>query len=331
MKKLALFSLAAMTAFAMPGAGTAQDVEAGVGQGVNAEGVIELTPDYLANLIASSAASSSHIDQVANAESVTVINVGPLLPGAPQDAGGGITLEAAIEAGAPGLEDLRPQLEANEFVVAALEAEGLTAADVVALSVEAVGSLTVYVNTGTEQAVAVTPQACGNVAADQPLAPAADQQASAGMDLQAGVDITADQAVGPEAGQQANAGVDLQAGADITADQAVGLTAEQATTMLNQFSTAPTTSADIMAFADASAITIVDVGAWLGDDADASASAALSAAIDASITNLASVHSSLSSNAAIVAALEAEGFTTEDVVGLNADADGGLTIFVTSA
>jgi hypothetical protein len=245
MKKPALIVLAALAALAMPASGIAQDVEAGVSQGVNAEGVIELTPDYLANLIASSPASSEHIDQLANAESVTVINVGSMLSGAPQDAGGGITLEAAIEAGAPGLEDLRPKLEANEFVVAALEAEGLTSADVVALSVEAVGSLTVYVNTGADQSAAVTPPAGAIVSPEQPVAPAADQQAGAGADLQAGADITADQAVGPEAGQQAGAGitadqavggeagqqegagVNLQAGADITADQAVGPEAEQ--------------------------------------------------------------------------------------------------------
>ena len=125
--------------------------------------------------------------------------------------------------------------------------------------------------------------------------------------------------------QDAGAGIDLQAGVDITADQAVGLSSAQATTMLTEFSV---TTVDITAFADASAITIVNVGEWLGDDADAVASTALTAAIDASSTNLMSLQSSLSGNATIVAALEAEGYTSKDVVGLSTSAEGDLTIFV---
>ncbi len=143
MKKLALITFAALASVNLPAAIMAQDVEAGVSQVVNVD-VTAMTPDHIANLISSSPVSTNHIDQVANAESVQVIDLGTMLTGAAQSEGA-MSLEAAIDASAPGLAELRPALETNEFVMAALEAEGFAAEDVVALSVEAVGSLTIYV------------------------------------------------------------------------------------------------------------------------------------------------------------------------------------------
>ena len=141
--------------------------------------------------------------------------------------------------------------------------------------------------------------------------PAFAQDAGVGVDAGAGVTVETP-AVDAEAGADANATV----GAAVADNTYASVTS----------SIAGSAAVDLATVTDEANVTIVLLSSLEGDAA--TEAAALDAALSANADAMTTLHSNVEANAAIKAKLEAEGYTSDDVVALTSSADGTVTVYV---
>jgi len=137
--------------------------------------------------------------------------------------------------------------------------------------------------------------------------PALAQDAAAGTDVGAGVNVET---------PAGDAAVDAAAGADAMDSS------------FNSVAAAISGAADtdLSAVTDESKVTIVLLSSLSGDAATEGAD--LDSAISANAEAMTSLHANIDGNAAIKAKLEAEGYTSADVVAVQSAADGAATVYV---
>lgn len=141
--------------------------------------------------------------------------------------------------------------------------------------------------------------------------PAIAQDAGVGVDAGAGVTVDTP-AVDAQVGDDANA----SAGAAVADNTYASVTS----------SIAGSAAVDLSLVTDEANVTIVLLSALEGDAA--TEAAALDAALSASADAMTTLHSNIEANAVIKAKLEAEGYTSDDVVAVASSADGVVTVYV---
>ena len=160
-------------------------------------------------------------------------------------------------------------------------------------------------------------------------------QTDAGVGVDAGVDVSedgvnVDAGVGADVDANVDDTLDANANANASADANASndMAGEQADDTYGSVMASINTVADFdfSAVSDDTEITIVTLSSLVGNAETESAAldAALSADVEAQVT----LHNRIEANAAIMAELEAEGYTSEDVVSLKSKADGAIVVYV---
>lgn len=141
--------------------------------------------------------------------------------------------------------------------------------------------------------------------------PAFAQDAGVGVDAGAGVTVD-------------TPAVDAAAGADANATAGVAVADNTYASVTS--SIAGSAAIDLTTVTDEANVTIVLLSSLEGDAA--TEAAALDAALSANADAVTTLHSNVEANAAIKAKLEAEGYTSDDVVAVTSSADGAVTVYV---
>ena len=144
--------------------------------------------------------------------------------------------------------------------------------------------------------------------------PAFAQDAGVGVDAGAGVTVETP-AVDAKAGANAKANASSNAG---------GMAGNTYGSVISSLS--GSAAIDLSGVTDEANVTIVLLSSLQGN-ADTEA-AALDQALSANADAMTTLHSNVEANATIKAKLEAEGYTSDDVVALTSSADGAVTVYV---
>lgn len=143
--------------------------------------------------------------------------------------------------------------------------------------------------------------------------PALAQDAAVGVGADAGVSV---QTPAGDAGANATMGADATTSANMADHSYASVMA----------AISGSATADLSAITDEGSVNIVLLSALEGDVA--TEGAALDSALSSSADAMTSLHANVDGNAAIKAKLEAEGYTADDVVALQTQADGTVTVYV---
>ena len=146
--------------------------------------------------------------------------------------------------------------------------------------------------------------------------PAFAQDAGVGVDAGAGVTVETP-AVDAKAGADAKANANASGNAGGMADNTYGAVVS---------SIAGSAAVDLTTVTDEANVTIVLLSSLEGDAA--TEAAALDAALSANADATTTLHSNVEANAAIKAKLEAEGYTSDDVVAVTSSAEGNVSVYV---
>jgi hypothetical protein len=146
--------------------------------------------------------------------------------------------------------------------------------------------------------------------------PAFAQDAGVGVDAGAGVTVDTP-AVDAQVGTDTKANANASSNAGGVADNTYGSVIS---------SVSGSADVDLAAVTDEANVTIVLLSSLQGDAA--TEAAALDAALSANADAMTTLHSNIEANAAIKAKLEAEGYTSDDVVAVTSSADGAVTVYV---
>jgi hypothetical protein len=145
-----------------------------------------------------------------------------------------------------------------------------------------------------------------------------------------GVDTGVDAGVDTSTGSGGNSGTSVSAGADASGSANANANASNDQTnygsIVSSLSASSMTTADIEAIDSETEIEVVTLSEIEGSAAENSG--AIEAAIEAQSESLSDLTAAIEANAEISAALEAEGFSSDDVVAVTATAEGNLTIIV---
>jgi hypothetical protein len=163
------------------------------------------------------------------------------------------------------------------------------------------------------------------------------QDANAGASVDAGADVSVetpavDAGTGTDAGATANATTGTDTGASVDASGNMAADAMASDDMANDTygsaiaSIGTSRDVDFSRFTDQAQVSIVTVTSLQGD-ADVEG-AALDTEMASNADAMATLHSDIEGNSAVMAALDAEGYAASDVIGVKTQADGTLIVYV---
>ncbi|WMT92637.1 hypothetical protein [Pelagibacterium sp. H642] len=156
-----------------------------------------------------------------------------------------------------------------------------------------------------------------------------DAGADTGVDAGVGADVDANagnNGVGLGVGGDANANANADANADANAAAAGDVNYGQ---IISSLQTSNVAAADIEAIGADAQIDIITLSEIKGNAAENAS--ALDEAVSAQSASLADLTAAIEANADVSAALEAEGYTTDQIVAVTSSGEGSLTIVVDDA
>lgn len=151
------------------------------------------------------------------------------------------------------------------------------------------------------------------------------QDANAGASVDAGADVSVDTPA-VDAGTSTDAGTSVDASGNMAADAMASDDMANDTYGSAIASIGTSRDVDFSRFTDQAQVSIVTVTSLQGD-ADVEG-AALDTEMASNADAMATLHSDIEGNSAVMAALEAEGYAASDVIGVKTQADGTLIVYV---